>query len=87
MSKVLDFELISPEGILFHDEITELIALTDSGEVGILYNHANLKAKLGKAPVRYTLANGTQSSTIIDGGILEVKDNHITILTNSALVC
>lgn len=84
MSKVLDFELITPEGILLQNEVTELFATTVTGEVGILYNHANFKSKLGKAPVRYTLINGNKESVSVNGGILEVADNRITILTDSA---
>jgi F-type H+-transporting ATPase subunit epsilon len=84
MSKVLDFELITPEGILLENKITELYATTDTGEVGILYNHANFKSKLGKAPVRYTLINGDKESVSVNGGILEVDNNRITILTDLA---
>ena len=53
MSKLLEFELITPEGILLKDEIKELVATTETGEVGILYKHANFKAKIGKGPVQY----------------------------------
>ncbi len=84
MSKLLEFELITPEGILLKNEIKGLVATTDTGEVGILYNHANFKAKLGKAPVQYTLENGSQDLVAVLGGILEVSNNHVTILTDFA---
>ncbi len=84
MSKLLDFELITPEGILLKNEIKELVATTETGEVGILYNHANFKAKLDTAPVQYTLENGNKDQISVRGGILEVSNNHVTILTDFA---
>lgn len=84
MSNLLEFELISPDGILFKDEIRTLVATTETGEVGILYNHANFKSKLGKSSVQYILANGDRESMMVNGGILEVSNNRITILTDLA---
>ncbi len=84
MSKLLELELITPEGILLKDQVQSLVASTESGEIGILYNHAPLKSTLSKAPVKYTLKDGKQDLVAVLGGILEVANNHITILTDYA---
>lgn len=84
MSKLLDFELITPDGKLLEEQVETLIAKTQEGEIGILYDHAELRAKLDNTPVRFKLANGQEDVFAVLGGIIELKNNKITILTNFA---
>lgn len=84
MVATLDFELITPDGILIHEPISKVVAHSESGEIGILANHANLKSKLKSAPLRYVDVQGQQNYIAVLGGIIEVKNNKITILTDFA---
>lgn len=84
MSKLMDLELISPEGILLKNKIKELVAVTETGELGVLYNHADLKSKLVPAPLRYKSENNTEDLVAVLGGIIEVSNNKITIVTDFA---
>ncbi|MBT6843878.1 MAG: ATP synthase F1 subunit epsilon [Candidatus Melainabacteria bacterium] len=84
MSNLLELELITPEGVLLQEKVQNLIAKTEQGEIGILYNHAELRAKLDNTPVRFTLADGKQDIFAVLGGIIELSNNKITILTNFA---
>ena len=40
--------------------------------------------KLGLGPLRVDLAGGKSRTFLIDGGIAQMKDNRLTILTNEA---
>jgi F-type H+-transporting ATPase subunit epsilon len=79
-----DFELITPEGILLKDKITELVAVTESGEIGILYNHLALKSKLKSAPMRYKKEDGSEDLVAVLGGIIEVQDNKVSVISEFA---
>jgi F-type H+-transporting ATPase subunit epsilon len=79
-----DFELITPEGILLKDKITELVAVTETGEIGILYNHLALKSKLKSAPMRYKKEDGSEDLVAVLGGIIEVQDNKVSVISEFA---
>jgi F-type H+-transporting ATPase subunit epsilon len=79
-----DFELITPEGILLKDKITELVAVTETGEIGILYNHLELKSKLKSAPMRYKKEDGSEDLVAVLGGIIEVQDNKVSVISEFA---
>src|SRR5207237_3306671 len=65
--------------------VTQAILPAHDGEIGILTNRAPLLVKLGVGVLRLDLAGGKRRSLFIDGGIAQMKDNHLTVLTNEAL--
>lgn len=79
-----DFELITPEGTLLTDKVSELVAVTESGEIGILANHAALKSKLNSAPIRYKKPDGSQDLVAVLGGIIEVQNNKVLVVSEFA---
>ena len=83
MSNML-LELVTPEGTLVSEEIQELTAMTESGEIGVLKNHAELKSKLLSAPLRYKLNDNSVDVVAVLGGVVEVSQNKITVLTDFA---
>jgi len=56
------------------------------GEIGILTDRAPLLAKLGVGVLRIDLAGGQKRSYFVDGGIAQMKDNRLTVLTTEATV-
>ena len=56
------------------------------GMVGILRNHAPAVMALGKGPVRAVLGGETVFSAAVDGGFASVRDNVITVTTDSAVI-
>lgn len=83
-TKSFQFELISPKGIIFSEELVNLVAVSDLGEFSILVNHADITSKLEIAPVRYEKTNGEKGAIAVIEGILEFKDNKATIISNYA---
>jgi F-type H+-transporting ATPase subunit epsilon len=84
MSKLLELEITTPEGKLLEDKVSSLIAETEEGEVGILYNHAEMRAKLAHSPVRFKTENDAEDVYAVLGGVIELANNKITILTSFA---
>jgi F-type H+-transporting ATPase subunit epsilon len=76
--------LVTPEQQLFDDSLTQAIIPASDGLLGILTNRAPLLAKLAKGPLRLDLPSGEKKMFTINGGIAQMKDNRLTILTEGA---
>ena len=83
MSKLMTLDIQTPERTVCCEQAEFVLARAVDGEVGILWNHAPLVVALDIAPLRYR-RDGVEHEVAVNGGIMEVKDNHITILTASA---
>ena len=86
MSKKLRLEIITPDRIVYADDIGSLIVRAVDGDIGILYDHAPLIATLKSWPAKLNMLDGTLRFISISGGFVEVKHNKITILTPAAEV-
>lgn len=76
--------VVTPEQQLLDEPLTQAIIPAEDGLLGILTNRAALLAKLGKGPLRLDLASGQKRTYRIEGGIAQMKDNRLTILTLTA---
>ena len=81
---MLTVSVISPERILFEGEARSVVAPGHDGELGILANHAPLMTVLGKGVLRLEgLAEGDQRFQVA-GGFLQVVDNVVRVVTETA---
>jgi F-type H+-transporting ATPase subunit epsilon len=76
--------VVTPEQQLFDETITQAIVPAHDGKVGILTDRAPLLVKLGAGELRLDLNGGQSRRFTIRGGLAQMKDNHLTILTNEA---
>jgi F-type H+-transporting ATPase subunit epsilon len=77
--------VVTPEQQTLDETVTQAILPAHDGLIGIQTNRAPLLVKLGIGPLRIDLAGGQSRSYFIDGGIAQMKDNNLTILTTQAL--
>lgn len=77
-------EIVTPEQILFKDEVQFLVAPAVEGELGVLRNHAPLISSLKVGVLRYKDERGVQKRMAISGGFVEVIDNVARILAETA---
>jgi F-type H+-transporting ATPase subunit epsilon len=77
---MLKVSVISPEAVLFEGEADSVVAPAHDGEVGILTGHAPMMALLGKGVIR--LGGGQRFN--VQGGFLQVVDNHVRVVTEKA---
>jgi F-type H+-transporting ATPase subunit epsilon len=82
----MDFQctVVTPEHQAFDGTIAQAIIPAHDGFLGILTSRAPLLVKLGTGPLRLDLPNGQKQFHFIDGGIAQMKDNRLTILTAEA---
>lgn len=76
--------VVTPEQQLLDESLNQAIIPASDGLLGILTHRAPLLARLGKGPLRLDLASGQRKTYQIEGGVAQMKDNKLTILTLSA---
>ena len=80
----LTLEIITPEKVVYKNEIDELVAPTVNGQIAILPNHVGLITKIIPGELIIRKAN-SQQAVAVTGGFLEVAKNHISILADYAI--
>ncbi len=80
---MLNLEIVTPEKKVLSETVDAVTVPTESGEVGILNNHAPLISTLKAGVLSYTRGGATERM-VIAGGFLEVSDNRVSILADTA---
>lgn len=78
---MLTVSVISPERILFEGQASAVVAPGWDGELGVLPGHAPLMTVLGKGVLRL---DGASQRFQVDGGFMQVVDNVVRVVTESA---
>ena len=83
MSDQFKLEIVNPEkSFLLKDDVTEVIIPAYEGEMGILKDHISLISFLKPGLIRI-FSKGAEDRFFVEDGIVEFKDNNLTILTSS----
>ncbi len=80
----LQVEIVAPQGRVFQGEAQGVQAPGVEGSFEVLYNHAPMIAAFEVGPIRVTTAAGDQVFFATSGGMLEVLDNNVTVLAETA---
>lgn len=75
--------LVTPERQLLDTEVEEVYAPGVLGQFGVLPEHVNFLTALGTGELRYR-TKGVDHHVAVSGGILEVLDDVVTVLADSA---
>ncbi len=81
---LVKLEIVTPNKLLFSEDIRMLIVRAESGDLGILAGHSPLTATLAPGIARVIYENDEEKELVITGGFLEVTDNKITVLARTA---
>ena len=79
----LRLDIVTIERLAFSGDVDMVIAPGVEGELGILPRHASLITALSAGELRFK-QGAEEQSFAIGGGYLEVLDNHVTVLADSA---
>jgi F-type H+-transporting ATPase subunit epsilon len=83
MAELLELEIATPERQLVRQQVSDVQLPGKDGALGILPGHAALLGQLGAGALCYTAA-GQQHYLAVDGGFVEVLDDHVRVLADSA---
>src|SRR5437764_9780403 len=83
MADTFNLEVETPERLLVDEQVTEAELPGKDGYMGVLAGHAPLLSALGAGVLTYR--GGTEERVLaIDGGFVEVFDNHVRVLADHA---
>ena len=83
MSDQFNLEIVSPEdSFLKKDNVTEVVVPAFEGEMGILKEHISIISFLKPGIIKINSSN-EENSFYVEDGILEFKDNTLSILTSN----
>ena len=83
----LNVEIVTPNGLVYQNDKAKLVVVrTVEGDLGILPNHAPIIAplKIDVVRIKAEVNADEQDIMAINGGIMEVRDNQLTIIAESA---
>ena len=83
MSEEFKLEIVNPDkSFLSKEDITEVVVPAFEGEIGILKDHISIISFLKPGIIKIYSKNGAEKFYIEDG-IIEFKNNNLSILTSS----
>jgi len=83
MSEEFKIEIVNPDkSFLSKDDVTEVVVPAFEGEMGILKDHISIISFL-KPGVIIVQAKSGEEKYYVEDGIVEFKNNNLTVLTSS----
>lgn len=83
--KLFLMEVVTPERLVFSEEVFSVIVPGTEGELGILHGHTPLITTLDIGVVRYREGEGREVRKMaLSGGYMEVSNNKAIILADTA---
>jgi len=85
MSEEFKIEIVNPEkSFLIKEDVTEVVVPAFEGEMGILKDHISIISFLKPGVIKILSKSGNEDYYVEDG-IVEFKNNNLSILTSSIL--
>ena len=83
MSEEFKIEIVNPEkSFLVKEDVSEVVVPAFEGEMGILKDHISIISFL-KPGIIKILSKSGEENYYVEDGIVEFKDNNLSILTSS----
>jgi F-type H+-transporting ATPase subunit epsilon len=81
--KTFQLDIVTPERKVFSEKVNFAVFPGSEGELGILFDHAPLLARLAPGEIRITRDKKTDCLAI-SGGFLEVRKNEVSVISETA---
>jgi F-type H+-transporting ATPase subunit epsilon len=84
MAKTIQLKVATAERLLVNSEVTAAECPCSTGYIGILPGHAPFVGVLGTGTLTYTPPAGNGKSIKLSGGFIQIADNCVRVLADSA---
>tara|TARA_B100001123_G_scaffold235597_1_gene264246 strand:- start:1483 stop:1896 length:414 start_codon:yes stop_codon:yes gene_type:complete len=84
MSDTLKLEIVTPEAVIYSEDVDMVTLPGSEGEAGIYPNHAPLMTKV-KAGELIAKKDGAEEILAVGEGFAEITGDHVAILTDNAI--
>lgn len=85
MANAFNFELVSPERLLFSEQVSSVVVPGSDGYFTVMANHAPMMATLQPGIVEATLSSGAIKRVFVRGGFVDVAGSLLTLLAELAM--
>lgn len=85
MADGIHLKVITPTVLVVDQQVDEVVAPGEVGEFGILPGHVPFISTLATGELKYKLGN-SEKKLIVEGGIADVRDDTVSILTDGVKV-
>lgn len=84
--KTLHLEIVTPDGLIFSDNVKSVVLPGKEGEFGVLPEHASLVSLLNIGLVDIEKTDGEHDIVAVDWGYAEVTENKVDIIVDGAVL-
>jgi F-type H+-transporting ATPase subunit epsilon len=86
MAKTLHVDIVSAEQSIFSGEAEMVVAPGESGELGVLPEHAALLTRIKPGTLRIKIPGENREEIIyVSGGMMEVQPHVVTVLADTSI--
>ncbi len=78
-------EILSPERAFYTGDAVSMVIPTSDGMMGIMANHSPLAAAIPDGAISFTKPSGEKVICAVNRGMVDVGDNRVILLCESAL--
>jgi F-type H+-transporting ATPase subunit epsilon len=78
----IHLQVITPTDLVVDEQVDEVVAPGEIGEFGVLPGHIPFITTLHTGELRYR-KGGVETKLIIEGGVADVRDDKVNILTDA----
>ncbi len=83
MAGTLTLRIVTPERVVLEQQVDQVTATSVDGQLSILPDHEPLVTALAIDTIQYRQGKEEEIAAIM-GGILEIKNNQVTVLSDAA---
>ncbi|MBU1669024.1 F0F1 ATP synthase subunit epsilon [bacterium] len=83
--KLLKLEIVTPDGVIFDDEVKQVTLPGSEGEFGVLADHAALVSLLDTGVITIDRQDNKEVSVAINGGYVKVEEEKTLCVVDGAV--
>lgn len=83
--ELMKLEIITPDGLIFDGDVTQVNLPGSEGEFGVLAGHATLVSLLETGVIVYNRADGREVAVAINSGYVKVDEEKTTCIVDGAV--
>jgi len=83
--ELMKVEIITPDGVVFDDEVKQITLPGSEGEFGVLAGHTTIVSLLDAGVMLIEKADGKELSVAINGGYVKVEEKKTLCMVDGAV--
>ncbi|MCH9739684.1 MAG: F0F1 ATP synthase subunit epsilon [Epsilonproteobacteria bacterium] len=83
--KLMKLEIVTPNGVIFDDEIKQVTLPGSEGEFGVLADHATLVSLLDTGVIVIETSDSKEISVAVDSGYVKVEEEKTLCVVDGAV--